>query len=215
MCRKCWEGVIVKLRFEPSQKKSPADCDGDPCDEGFRPVALYPAPPKLTAPEHVPPATTQDYKEAMDSLWRQNWTSAGIMFRKVLERSTMEISPDGVDFGKMTLSRRIDALADRHKITPAMKDWADLIRLEGIKRRMATKTFPARAPNRSRSSPNCSSCTPSRCLSASGWHGKRPKQLRSRLFTPPPPSVHPLPRLPQPQSGLFQGNAGLVLHHRP
>ncbi len=131
MCRKCWEGVIVKLRSGPSQKKSPADCDGDPCDEGFRPVALYPAPPKLTAPEHVPPATTQDYKEAMDSLWRQNWTSAGIMFRKVLERSTMEISPDGVDFGKMTLSRRIDALADRHKITPAMKDWADLIRLEG------------------------------------------------------------------------------------
>ena len=69
----------------------------------------------------------------MRNLGRRNWTSAGMMFRKVLERSTMEIAPDGADFGTMKLSRRIDALGDRHDITPAMREWAHLIRLEGNK----------------------------------------------------------------------------------
>ena len=94
-------------------------------------MCVYPRRPKTDAPDHVPAAIAKDYKEAMDSLRRQKWNSAGVMFRKVLERSTMEIALDKDDFGAMTLSQRINALADRHEITPAMKDWANLIRLEG------------------------------------------------------------------------------------
>ena len=135
VCRKCWEAIVVTLANREGTQyptdRHPKDCSGDPVDEGYKILRVCPKRPKTDAPDHVPDEIAQDYQEAMDSLRRQNWTSAGVMFRKVLERSTMEIALDKDDFGAMTLSQRINALADRHEITPAMKDWANLIRLEG------------------------------------------------------------------------------------
>lgn len=67
----------------------------------------------------------------MDSLRRGKWTSAGIMFRRVLERSTLKLEPDGEDFSNKRLRDRIDVLAEKYAITPAMKEWAHIIRDEG------------------------------------------------------------------------------------
>ena len=131
MCRNCWDGIVVKLQKRAGYKPSPSTCHGDPRHYGFDLLELHPKPPKTDAPEHVPNKIAQNYEEAMDNLQRQNWTSAGIMFRKVLERSTLELAPDGTDFGQMSLFKRIDALAERHAITPAMQEWAHIIRDRG------------------------------------------------------------------------------------
>ncbi len=132
VCRNCETGVVVRLETEREQSANDLiNWEGHPRKCGFKVVEVHPKPQRITAPEHVPDAMARDYKEAMDSLRRGKWTSAGIMFRRVLERSTLELEPDGEDFSKKTLRERIDALAEQYAITPAMKEWAHIIRLEG------------------------------------------------------------------------------------
>ena len=130
VCRKCDKGIVVEL-FHYSSNTPPSSRRGDLWVAGFTLAAIYPASRKITAPEHTPDEIAKDYKEAMDNLRRENFTSAGMMFRKVLERSTMKLAPDGGNFGAMTLYQRIDNLAEQHILTPAMKDLAGIIRLEG------------------------------------------------------------------------------------
>ena len=72
-----------------------------------------------------------DYKEAMDSLRRGKSTSAGMMFRKVLQRATSAIGPDSNNFKKKGLKARIESLGKQHLLTPAMVKWADFLRDEG------------------------------------------------------------------------------------
>jgi len=64
----------------------------------------------------------------MDALKRKNWNSAGMMFRRTLELATRKL--DESLSGK-TLAKRIDILGEKNLITPAMKDWAHAIRLDG------------------------------------------------------------------------------------
>ena len=129
VCRKCREGVVVKLQASESSK--PSEYSGDPRDKGFQMIAMHPKPYSISAPEHVPIGIAQDYKEASDSLRRENFTSAGLMFRKVLEQATLALAPDQGGIRKKRLLDRIDALAGQHLLTPSMRDWAHIIRLEG------------------------------------------------------------------------------------
>ena len=129
MCRKCREGVVVKLRA--SERDLPSKCHGDPRDVGFRMIAMHPRTLKISAPEHVPDTIAHDYKEASDSLRRKNFTSAGLMFRKVLEQATLALVRDKDSLRKKRLLDRIDTLAEQHLLTPAKRDWAHIIRLEG------------------------------------------------------------------------------------
>ena len=129
VCRKCANGVVVQF-FSPGYE-SPSDYIGDPRDYGFGMLAIYPEPQATVAPEHVPEDIAQDFTEAVDNLRRKNWTSAGMMFRKVLQRSTTSLAPEEVNFTDKKLAPRIKILADRHLITPAMKAWADIIRWDG------------------------------------------------------------------------------------
>ena len=104
---------------------------GDPRDDGFDLIEMHPKIAELKAPEHVPDDVAQDFIEALDGLRRENWTSAGLMLRKVLQRSTTMLAPGDARFAHMTLMARVDELAERHLITPAMREWAHIIRLDG------------------------------------------------------------------------------------
>lgn len=50
------------------------------------------------------------------------------MFRKALDVATVELDPS---LSPLKLVRRIDSLADRHLITPALREWAHEVRLDG------------------------------------------------------------------------------------
>lgn len=73
----------------------------------------------------------RDYREATNSLRHKNFTSAGMMFRKVLQRATTELGPDTGKYKEKKLKARIKSLADQQLITPAMAEWADFLRDEG------------------------------------------------------------------------------------
>ena len=131
VCRKCQNGVVVELGGPAFDRIPPSAYKGDPRDGGFAILAIYPKPQESDAPKHVPEIVARDFKEAADSLRLRNWTSAGMMFRKVLQRSATILAPEEVNFTGKNLALRIEILADRHLITPAMKAWADIIRWDG------------------------------------------------------------------------------------
>ena len=131
-CRKCREGVVVKFSGAgPWSDGAPSQAPGDPRDSMFELITIFPPRREPSAPENTPDGIAGDFLEAEDNMRRRNWTSAGMMYRKVLQRSTTQLAPAGVDFTRMNLMQRIDVLAENHLITPAMRDWAQIVRLDG------------------------------------------------------------------------------------
>ena len=131
VCRHCQEGVVVVLMRPSEVTNSLEHCKGDPRNDGFIVTKVHPMALEFQPPEHTPAGIAQDYLEAWDSLRRGNFTSAGMMFRKVLQRTTLELTPDKSGFRNKRLLERINLLAEGHLITEAMRDWAHFIRLEG------------------------------------------------------------------------------------
>ena len=133
-CRKCHAGVVVELQNKSPVPAAPSACHGDPSDERFTVLAVYPKPQPLDVPEHLPKEIAGDYSQAADSLRRLNFTAAGMMFRKVLQRATTALAATAepkITVQRLKLHARIDKLADCHVITPAMREWAHQIRDDG------------------------------------------------------------------------------------
>ena len=132
VCRSCRRGVVVLLKRVKGEH-TPAACEGDPRNEGFKLLEVHPKPQPVAVPEHLPERIARDYKEAADSLRRRSFTLAGMGFRKVLLRATTALAA-GTEITctkREDLKSRIDELAGKKLITPAMGEWAHLIRLNG------------------------------------------------------------------------------------
>ena len=130
-CRKCHQGVVATIVYRGPAHSSTQRVNLLPARD-YKLVNLIPKPASNQPPNHVPEAIAQDYKEAAASLLTQRYTAAGMMFRKVLQRATTALATAAeLDFQRIPLRDRIDQLADQHLITPAMRDWGHLIRLEG------------------------------------------------------------------------------------
>ena len=91
--------------------------------------AIYPAPQNIEAPYALPDGIANDYIEAEKNLQRRNFTSAGMMFRRVLERATKHLAPG--ETGKR-LKDRIALLAEQHRITPEVRELAECLRDDGM-----------------------------------------------------------------------------------
>ena len=126
-CRQCKRGIVAIVQENQIGKLNWAG-------KKYWVVDLSPKPASTKAPDDVPEAIAKDYKEAADSLRRQKFTSAGMMFRKVLQRATTALATTAepkITVQGLKLHARIDRLAHHQLITPAMCEWAHLIRLDG------------------------------------------------------------------------------------
>lgn len=128
-CPKCSEPVTVKwMRYT---HWAVDDWGGDIRDidsDGGYIVDIEPKAPIHMAPPLTPEIVALYYVEALDGLHRQKWTSAASLLRKCLEVALKAYSPE-IEAWK--LEKRIDKLASENKITPALKDWAHELRLDG------------------------------------------------------------------------------------
>ena len=84
-----------------------------------------------------------------------------MMFRKVLDRATRELFPQGAKVSP-NLSKRIEELAKQNRITEAVRDWADVIRLDGNEA-VHDEDPDENLRSRYSSSPSCSCSTASGC----------------------------------------------------
>jgi Domain of unknown function (DUF4145) len=87
--------------------------------------------PKISSidmPPHLPLTIERTYKEGCMTLQANHFDSSCNSFRRALELGLKELSPE-VDAWR--LERRIDHLAEKHLITPAIKEWTHQIRVLG------------------------------------------------------------------------------------
>jgi hypothetical protein len=88
-------------------------------------LARFPCPAPDTAPADVPDRIAAAYLEALDDLKRKRWETCAMLCGKALDLATQRLQPDGGSFWV-----RINALRDEGAITPAMADWAHLVRVQ-------------------------------------------------------------------------------------
>lgn len=89
--------------------------------------AIHPKPRQAEVPPHLPELVAKTFKEACAILLASP-TGACALFRKALELGLKDLSPD-IDAFK--LEKRIDRMAAEGKLTPALRDWAHRLRLDG------------------------------------------------------------------------------------
>jgi len=91
-------------------------------------LALYPAPIALQCPADVPGPVQNAFLSGLDNLGRKGGTNAAaIMFRRSIEMATKVVNPNAAK-GDDLKKRIADLPAD--VATPAMKEWAQHIRLD-------------------------------------------------------------------------------------
>jgi hypothetical protein len=111
------------------QGPNPTDYPGDlSAARHLQLLDHWPKSTETAAPANTPEKVASAYLDGVDSLNRKRWSSAGMMFRRALELATLQADRS---FAGKPLAARIDALAKANLVTPAMKEWAHIVRLEG------------------------------------------------------------------------------------
>jgi hypothetical protein len=134
-CNHCKKGICVTVRVSDQinigginvKPAKPHLYDGDiRLSPGYTVLEKYPSKEEQAVPMHISENIQRCYVQGLDNLLRKQFDAAGAMFRKALDIATKELKETNGN-----LVNRIDALATKNKITPAMKDWAHAIRLDG------------------------------------------------------------------------------------
>ena len=81
----------------------------------------------LEIPKHVPDKIGNLYRQALDCEVRENWDACGAVCRKVVDVVTVNLGA----LRSKKLVDRIDDLEVTRTLTPALKEWAHVIRLDG------------------------------------------------------------------------------------
>jgi hypothetical protein len=134
-CAKCQGGLVIEYQYQVNHGvTSPGACNGDPSNLGFHEYKFYPGKMPPSSPSHTPEPMLRFFKQAVEALHSGSPDAAGAMSRKVLDVSTQTllrelIGEDAKKFG--TIQKAIDELAARNVLTPALREWAHVVRLEG------------------------------------------------------------------------------------
>jgi hypothetical protein len=92
-------------------------------------TAINPKYVAQKSPADVPPKVSAAFLSGLDNLGRKGGANAaGAMFRRSIELAAREMDPNAA--AGINLKKRIEGLPDT-VVTPAMKEWAQHIRLEG------------------------------------------------------------------------------------
>lgn len=126
-CGICYLPIAMRVATRTGMTASQNLLQGNLADS-FHVQRVWPESEQLASPKHVPERVSRRFLEAEDNFARGNWTSAVSMYRSVLDIATKTL--DGVPEGQ-TFFKRLRWLHEHHRITPAMKDWADHVRVEG------------------------------------------------------------------------------------
>ncbi len=126
-CNRCSEPVIAIFTLTQNMQHDWRGSTYDVIPNGSKVLAIYPSPRKKVAPDHVEPGLAKLFVQAEEARARGHYHVAGMGLRKTLDVGLKVFDPSV----KGDLFTRIDALAAKHDITPAMKDWAHQVRLIG------------------------------------------------------------------------------------
>ncbi|MDR3158606.1 MAG: DUF4145 domain-containing protein [Zoogloeaceae bacterium] len=93
---------------------------------GAHTVAMFPASLPPVAPQGTPDPIARTYIEAENNLKQGNFATCEMLCRKVLDTATKRLKPEIPGF-----FARIESLLSDGTITPAMAEWAHIVRQDG------------------------------------------------------------------------------------
>lgn len=131
ICQACFRGVVAMIS-DGGIGRNPIEHPGDLMRtdaRGYKCIVMdvWPKSPSTNVPESLPDNVAKAFKEGCEVL-NQSPSAACSQFRKTLELALKDKSPD-IEAWK--LEKRIEKMADTNLLTPALKDWAHKLRLDG------------------------------------------------------------------------------------
>ena len=123
-CGACGEAIIREYESPHSLTQILGDVSAYPVDLRRQ----WPEAPPGAAPDDTPENAANFFAQGTSSLEAGHFDAAGMMFRKTVESATKVLDPTS---GKLSLVKRIDALADAGKLTNDLVQWAHEARLGG------------------------------------------------------------------------------------
>jgi hypothetical protein len=125
-CNGCHGGYFAEINCRLSTP--PSKIDGNIENNQYCNVMReYPRKIENNIPEFLPDNIYKFYSQALSSLRTENFDSASMMSRKVLEVSVKKIHPES----QGSLYKRIESLEKEGLITSDLKEWAHIIREDG------------------------------------------------------------------------------------
>ena len=131
-CGACGQGVIAVVD-DAGTRQNPTSHPGDLASPvagsayRYNVLKVFPRSAPTEIPAHLPDSVAKAFKEGCEVMSRSP-SAACAQYRKALELGMKAISPE-IEAWK--LERRIDKLAMAGKLTPALKEWAHQLRLDG------------------------------------------------------------------------------------
>ncbi len=128
-CNACDDPILVKVAHISDGRSRLESLAGDLLQhEEILVGKMWPGLAAPQVPQNVPPKVASNYKEAAEAEKRRSWNAACGMYRRTLEIALKEFSPE-IEAWK--LEKRINKLAEEHRITPDLQAWAHELRLDG------------------------------------------------------------------------------------
>lgn len=135
-CNSCYEAVGIKITSTAGRSSFATGRSGDlvrsidfdPVKSAFKLLGQYPDRREVVIPAHLSASTERCYRQGQNAADREEYDSAGAMFRKCIDIATREL--DNSTSGKK-LAARIEALWQSGKLTESLRDWAHEVRLDG------------------------------------------------------------------------------------
>jgi hypothetical protein len=128
-CQKCERGVVVEFSGNMNgfdlwfRSQVPfSQC-------GIEVTGMWPEAQYTRAPLHTPDNIARFYVQGVESLARGHCDAAGMTFRKALDISVSALNPTANK--RDNLKKRINTIPVESGVTPAMKEWAHIIRDDG------------------------------------------------------------------------------------
>lgn len=132
ICGGCGSGVVAVVQDAVGAGHDPMQHPTDMVTKSingakFHVLSIEPKAQPIDIPKHLPATVAKAFKEGCDII-KMAPNSACAAFRRALELALKDLSPD-IDAWK--LEKRIDRMAAEGKLTPALKEWAHQLRLDG------------------------------------------------------------------------------------
>lgn len=127
-CNACGKAVIAMVKMMTGSNPSHVIGDIATAHQMALINAIYPTISPIEAPEYCPTEVASAFIQAEHAIRNEHAESSASMDRRALEIGTKLIDPG---LAGLKLNQRINELANKNLITPALRDWAHGLRIVG------------------------------------------------------------------------------------
>lgn len=125
-CAACRDMVIGILMVVSATQHSPKTVSANIEGRGYAVTGMWPERRSALAPPFTPKSVESRFLDGEFNFASGRWNAAVGLYRATLDLATKALDAKGDTFFE-----RLKWLAEQHRVTPDIKDWADHVRVDG------------------------------------------------------------------------------------